>query len=57
MKRKRATADEQHAFSWYWRRYMAWLQRPGVRAAIKRRVHKRERREGRADARKRLEEM
>lgn len=45
-------ADEVDAVSRWGRRYLCYIQRPGVRSAIKRRVRRRERREGRATIRK-----
>ncbi|QHB36623.1 hypothetical protein SEA_ADOLIN_41 [Arthrobacter phage Adolin] len=44
--------DEYDAFTRWGRRYICYIQRPGVRSAIKRRVRRRERREGRLHARK-----
>lgn len=45
-------ADEVDAVSRWGRRYLCYTQRPGARSAIKRRVRRRERREGRATIRK-----
>lgn len=52
MRRKRAikSADEYDAYS-PWRRFYPSLRRAGAVKAIKRRTHKRERREGRIEAR------
>jgi hypothetical protein len=47
-KRRIRSADEYDAYT-PWRKLYRW--RPGVLHAIKRRTHKRERREGRAEAR------
>lgn len=45
--RQRLTASEWDAFSRWGRRYLAYLQRPGVRASIKRGARRRERHEAR----------
>ena len=50
MKRKRIDGDEQDAYSRNWRRWHRW--RRGELAAIKRRTHKRERAEGKHEARR-----
>lgn len=50
-KRRRINGDEQDAYSAYWRHMLCYLQRSGVRAGIKRGTHKRERREGKREAR------
>lgn len=42
--------DEQDAYTG-WRRVLSWTQRAGAVKAVKRRTHKRERREGRREAR------
>ncbi|AYN58524.1 hypothetical protein HOU70_gp43 [Arthrobacter phage Liebe] len=44
------TWEEQDVYT-SWRRVLAYVQRPGVVRAVKRRTHKRERREARADIR------
>lgn len=44
------TAEEQDAFTG-WRRYYAYLQHAGVRKAIKRRSHRRDRRAARQEVR------
>ena len=49
-KRTTRGGDEYDAYS-PWRRYYPSLQRAGAVKAIKRRTHKRERREGRIEAR------
>jgi hypothetical protein len=54
VKRKRLDGDEQDLFSRYWRRMLRWQS--GERAAIRRRVHKRERREGRQEAERQFRE-
>lgn len=36
-----------------WRHYLCYMQRPGMRKWVKRMTHKRERREGRQEARQR----
>jgi hypothetical protein len=46
MSRPIRNADEQDAYT-RWRKVTAYLQRPGAVKAIKRRTHKRERREAR----------
>lgn len=51
MKRRRVDGDEQDAYSKYWRPMLARFQRAGEVKKIKRRTHKRERREGKAEAR------
>lgn len=47
MSRRRRNAEETEAHSRYGRRVYAYLSRPGVLAAIKRRTSKADRREGR----------
>ena len=42
--------EEQDAYT-SWRRFYTYLKRPGVVKKIKRRTHRRERREGMAEAR------
>lgn len=54
MKRRRVDGDEQDMFSRWGRRYLHW--RPGVRAKIRKKLHKRERREGRVEARQMVQE-
>lgn len=49
MKRKRVGGAEQDLFSRSWRHVVSW--RPGERAWIRRKAHKRERREGRVESR------
>jgi len=44
------TAEEYDAYT-SWRKVLCYLQRPGAVKAIKRRTHKRERREGKAEGR------
>lgn len=55
MPRRALTGDEVDAYS-SWRKYYCYLQRPGAVKAIKRRTHRRERREGRAEIRDQLED-
>jgi hypothetical protein len=55
MARQIRDGDEYDAYT-SWRRFYPYLQRAGAVKAIKRRTHKRERREGRAEARERREE-
>lgn len=50
-RRARKTAFEQDAFSRFGRRYLAYLDRAGVRRAAKRQVNRRSRRQARADVR------
>ncbi|QOP65099.1 hypothetical protein PQE12_gp39 [Arthrobacter phage Adumb2043] len=50
-RRRMAHWDEQDVYTG-WRRVLCYTQRPGVVASIKRRTHKRERREARAAIRK-----
>ena len=45
MKRRAVKADEHDVTGWA-RRYLCYLQRAGVTSAIKRRMRRRERREG-----------
>lgn len=45
-KRRCVTADERDAYT-AWRKVLCYMGRPGVVKAIKRRTHKRERREAR----------
>ena len=47
MKRKMVGAEEYDAYT-PWRKYYCYLARPGTVKKIKRRTHKRERREGRS---------
>jgi hypothetical protein len=49
--RQRLTAAEWDAFSRYGRRYLAYLQRAGVRSSIKRGARRRERHEANSAAR------
>ncbi len=44
MPRRIVTSDEQDAYTG-WRRVLSYIQRPGVRQGVKRRTHRRERRE------------
>jgi hypothetical protein len=44
--------DEADVISKRWRRRLAWLQRAGATKSVKRRINRRERREGRAEIRK-----
>ena len=55
MTRRARDGDEHDAYT-SWRHVYAYLRRPGVVKKIKRRTHKRERREGRAETRKQREE-
>lgn len=55
MKRRITNGDEQDAYT-RWRHYLIYMGRPGVVKAIKRRTHKRERREGKAEIRDQLED-
>lgn len=51
MGRRRITGwDEEDAYT-SWRRFYCYLQRPGAVRYIKRKTHKRERREARAEIR------
>jgi hypothetical protein len=56
MKRRVLSGEEQDAYSPYWRKAYCYLQRAGVIHKIKRRTHKRERREGQAEARAQRED-
>ena len=47
MTRAIVTADEQDAYT-RWRHVLRYLSRPGAVKAVKRRTHRRERREGKA---------
>jgi hypothetical protein len=51
MTRRRIVSGEEEDAYTRWRQVMGYLRRPGTVKAIKRRTHKRERREGRAEAR------
>ncbi len=53
--RRIITNEEVDAYTG-WRRYLTYLKRPGEVKAIKRRTHKRERREGRAEIRESMRE-
>ncbi|WGH21114.1 hypothetical protein SEA_CASSIA_41 [Arthrobacter phage Cassia] len=50
-RRQARDADEVDAVSRFGRRYLCYIQRPGVRSAIKRRVRRRERHEARRELR------
>lgn len=50
MKRRMVTGDEYDAYTG-WRKYLCYLQRPGVVKAIKRRTHKRERSDAKVEIR------
>ena len=50
-RRIRKGGFEQDAFSAWGRKYLCYLQRPGVRKAAKRKANRRERREGKNDGR------
>ena len=52
-KRITKTGDEVDAYG-KWRKYLSYLHRPGVVKSIKRRTHKRERREGVQEIREQL---
>lgn len=56
MSRRIVSADEQDAYTG-WRKYLIWTSRPGAVKKVKRRTHKRERREAQADIRKDMTEM
>lgn len=49
------TADEQDAYTG-WRKVLIYMGRPGVVKSIKRRTHKRERKEGKQEIRDQLQE-
>lgn len=49
-KRRRVNGGEQDAFG-PWRKYLCYLSRAGVVKSIKRGAHKRERRDGKREAR------
>jgi hypothetical protein len=53
MIRPRKGADEQDVFSRRARRLYIWTQRPGACKRVKRQANRRERREGRREARER----
>lgn len=53
-KRIAKNGDESDAYSKYWRPRMIWLSKPGAVKAIKRRTHKRERREKHQDINEQL---
>ena len=48
MKRRILSAEEQDAYT-PWRKWLCYTQRAGVVKAIKRRTHRRERHEGKAE--------
>ena len=48
VRRRIVTWDEQDGYA-RWRRVLAYVQRPGVRKGIKRRTHRRERREAKTE--------
>lgn len=47
MTRRIVNGEEQDVYTG-WRKYLAWTSRPGAVKKVKRRTHKRERREARA---------
>lgn len=51
MTRRRIVNSEEADAYTGWRKLMGYMRRPSVVKTIKRRTHKRERREGRAEAR------
>jgi hypothetical protein len=53
LRRRIVTGDEVDAYTW--RRFYCWTQKAGAVKAVKRRTHKRERKEGRAEALRQLE--
>lgn len=55
MKRRIVTADEQDAYT-SWRKFYMYLQCPGAVRDIKRRTHRRERREARAEIAERMQD-
>ena len=55
MTRRIVTWEEQDAYT-PWRRVLCYLSRPGAVKAVKRRTHRRERREGRKEIRDQLED-
>lgn len=56
MSRRIVTWDEGDAYDRYWRHLYCYLARPGVVKSIKRRTHRRERREGKAEIRAQVDE-
>jgi hypothetical protein len=54
VKRLRVGGAEQDAFSTHWRHLISW--QPGERAGLKRKSNKRERREGKREAREAADE-
>lgn len=55
MPRRIVTADEQDAYT-SWRKVYCYLQRAGAVKQVKRRTHRRERREGVAEIRSQMED-
>lgn len=55
-KRVIKTADEQDAYTG-WRKVLKYMERPGVVKKIKRRTHKRERQEGKHEAREQMGDL
>lgn len=55
MKRRAVDGDEQDVYS-AWRKLLCWTQRPGATKKVKRRTHRRERREARAEIQEQLGE-
>lgn len=51
MKRKTITGTEMDVVSRWWRRHLCWCKRAGATSWVKRGIRRRERREGRAEAR------
>jgi hypothetical protein len=56
MARRIVTWDEQDAYT-PWRKLYCYLQRPGAVKGIKRRTHRRERREGKAEIREQVRDV
>lgn len=54
-KRIAKTGDEVDAYS-KWRKYFVYLSRPGAVKSIKRRTHRRERREAKQDIQEQLDD-
>ena len=54
-RRRIVTAEEQDVYT-DWRRVLCWVTRAGAVKAVKRRTHRRERREARAEIRAALED-
>jgi hypothetical protein len=54
-RRRVVTADEHDVYTG-WRKLLIWTSRPGATKKVKKRTHRRERREGKQEIREQLED-